>query len=300
MSYLKTLNSTDVIVTPFTVHKEFSYSGTPPGYSTSSVFVVDGKNESYPLNGGYIGTGSEALVYNSIKQLYYSNYLSGSNGQISEAATASFNPDGTITGPFYTTNYLNNIQSIDELRSFPIGNNDEISVLSIPSTQFGEYIKPGSVNFIKPNGSIYLNDDGQGNLLLSSTQAKRGNVIYKEGIIIWTGIGGAGGTNKLVNPQWESSLTIFETQYKCTIRANEFNYSLNPSLLSNSLRGRDRILLSGSSQYSDFVTGSDFSPFVTTVGLYDEEQNLLAVGKLSQPLPTSQTTDTTILINLDR
>ena len=75
---------------------------------------------------------------------------------------------------------------------------------------------------------------------------------------------------------------------------------MNPSLLSNSLRGRDRILLSGSSQYSDFVTGSDFSPFVTTVGLYDEEQNLLAVGKLSQPLPTSQTTDTTILINLDR
>ena len=45
MSYLKTLNSTDVIVTPFTVHKEFSYSGAPPGFSTSSVFVVDGKNE---------------------------------------------------------------------------------------------------------------------------------------------------------------------------------------------------------------------------------------------------------------
>jgi hypothetical protein len=36
------------------------------------------------------------------------------------------------------------------------------------------------------------------------------------------------------------------------------------------------------------------------VGLYDEAQNLLAVGKLAQPLPTSPTTDTTILINLDR
>ena len=34
--------------------------------------------------------------------------------------------------------------------------------------------------------------------------------------------------------------------------------------------------------------------------LYDEYQNLLAVGKLSQPLPVSPTTDTTILINLDR
>ncbi|MDA8978371.1 hypothetical protein N9F67_00710 [bacterium] len=300
MSYLKTLTTSDIIVTPFTVNKQYSYTGTPPGYSTSSVFVVDGSNSTYPLNGGLVGTGSEALVYNSIKQLYYSNYLSGSNGQISEAATASFNPDGTITGPFYTTNYLNNIQSIDDLRSFPIGNNDEISVLSIPSTQFGEYIKPGSVTFLRDDGSIRYEDDGQGNLLLSNTQGKIGNVIYKEGIIIWTGAGGVGGTNSFTNPQWQSSLTIFETQYKCTIRANEFNYSLNPSLISTPLRGQDGILLSGSSQYSNFVTGSNFTPYVTTVGLYNEAQDLIAVGKLSQPLPTSQTTDTTILINLDR
>jgi hypothetical protein len=291
MSYLKNLTTLDIIVTPFTVNKQYSYTGAPPGYSTSSVFVVDGSNSTYPLNGGLVGTGSEALVYNSIKQLYYSNYLSGSNGQISEAATASFNPDGTITGPFYTTNYLNNIQSIDDLRSFPIGNNDEISVLSIPSTQFGEYIMPSSYS------DNTMSDDGQGNLLSGSI--KVGNIIYKAGLVIYTE-SGSGGTNTFTNPQWKSSLTIFETQYKCTIRANEFNYSLNPSLISTPLRGQDGILLSGSSQYSDFVTGSNFSPYVTTVGLYNEAQDLIAVGKLSQPLPTSQTTDTTILINLDK
>ena len=260
MSYLKTLTTLDIIVTPFTVNKQFSYTGTPPGYSTSSVFVVDGSNSTYPLNGGLVGTGSADLVYNSIKQLYYSNYLSGSNGQISEAAAASFNPDGTITGPFYTTNYLNNIQSIDDLRSFPIGNNDEISVLSIPSTQFGEYIMPSSYS------DNTMSDDGQGNLLSGSI--KVGNIIYKAGLVIYTE-SGSGGTNTFTNPQWKSSLTIFETQYKCTIRANEFNYSLNPSLISTPLRGQDGILLSGSSQYSDFVTGSNFSPYVTTVGLYN-------------------------------
>ena len=35
-------------------------------------------------------------------------------------------------------------------------------------------------------------------------------------------------------------------------------------------------------------------------GLYDDNQNLLAVGKLSQPLPISRTTDTSIFINIDR
>jgi hypothetical protein len=50
----------------------------------------------------------------------------------------------------------------------------------------------------------------------------------------------------------------------------------------------------------DFATGSFFAPYVTTVGLYDGDYNLLAVGKLAKPLPTSRTTDTTILINFDK
>ena len=54
---------------------------------------------------------------------------------------------------------------------------------------------------------------------------------------------------------------------------------------------------SGSLPY--YATSSYWSPYVTTVGLYDEAQNLLAIGKLSQPLPTSPTTDTTILVNID-
>ena len=65
--------------------------------------------------------------------------------------------------------------------------------------------------------------------------------------------------------------------------------SLNPSLIS----GSEGI------PYS-YATASYFSPYVTTVGLYDENQNLLAIGKLSQPLPSSPTTDTNIIINIDR
>ena len=34
--------------------------------------------------------------------------------------------------------------------------------------------------------------------------------------------------------------------------------------------------------------------------MYNEQYELLAVGKLAQPLPSSRTTDTTILVNIDR
>jgi hypothetical protein len=53
-------------------------------------------------------------------------------------------------------------------------------------------------------------------------------------------------------------------------------------------------------QVYDFATGSYFNPYLTTVGLYNENQDLIAVGKLAKPLPTNNTTDLTILINIDR
>ena len=51
--------------------------------------------------------------------------------------------------------------------------------------------------------------------------------------------------------------------------------------------------------YHDFVTGSYFSPYVTTVGLYNEFNELVVVGKFPRPLPISLTTDTTYIINFD-
>ena len=51
--------------------------------------------------------------------------------------------------------------------------------------------------------------------------------------------------------------------------------------------------------YHDFVTGSEFSPFVTTVGLYNESNELIVVGKFPRPLPISSQTDTTYIINFD-
>ena len=296
MSYLKSLTSKDIIVTPFKVHKEFSV-GELSTYNPEGVFKFIGGKVDYPEGGGKIGTGSTSLAYNSIKQLYYSNYLeNGTNGLVSNVGTASVNPDDSITGPRYTPNYINNIQSIDDFRYFPTSSDKYIVGVSIPSKLFGENIKPGSVSVNS------FTDDGQGNLN-NTSNISEGNVLYHSGLIVLTNEG-EGYTSNVANNfditsvNWESTITIYETQYKCTIRANEFNYSVNPSLLTT--YGINNTLNSGSADYQGFVTGSDFSPYVTTVGLYNDNQELLAVAKLAQPLPTSQTTDTTILINLDR
>jgi hypothetical protein len=167
-----------------------------------------------------------------------------------------------------------------------------------------------------PTLSSTITDDGQGNLNISSSaggfDGYIGNIIYTHGLAILTDVTLPDilgytlddyVTDIDVTCSFSSSMTIFETQYKATIRESEFNATLNPSAQkSGSLVSVNSSLFyqRGDGTLNDNITGSYFSPYVTTVGLYDEAQNLLAVGKLAQPLPTSDTTDTTILVNLDR
>ena len=298
MSVFKSFITSDVIVSPFEVNKAFTFRGNELTASNVEIDRYIGRNitsslwvsGSYPT--GQINTQDEILVYRSIRELYYSNFISGSNG--SPVSTASFNTDGTITGAVYTPNYYNYLPStLLANRYFPTGSDDIIGVISIPSNLWGDYLKPGSV--ILSSGSVILQDDGEGNIIYNSV--KYGDVIYEHGIIVIAN-GGSDAvslinsliTGSNITCSFSSSFNIYETQYKCTLRENEFNFSQNPTLISGS---------TNSGVLYDFATGSYFSPYVTTVGLYDNNYNLLAVGKLAQPLPTSAVTDTSILVNLD-
>jgi len=316
MSIFKSFITSDVIVSPFEVNKSFTFKGNELTGSNVEIDRYIGLNNtsslwisgSYPT--GQINIQDQILVYRSIKELYYSNYLENPNG--SPVGTASFNIDGTITGPFYTPNYYNYLtNTLPANRYFPTGSDETIGVFSIPSNLWGEYLKPGSVSI--SNGNITLRDDGEGNMVFNSL--KYGDVIYEHGIIIltsdgvaYTGPYGSGSygnaiygintanlftsfiTGSNITCSFSSSFDIYETQYKCTIRENEFNFSTNPTQISGS---------SNSGVLYDFATGSFFTPYATTVGLYDNAYNLLAVAKLAQPLPLSAVTDTSILINLD-
>jgi len=298
MSVYKSLTTSDVIVTPFKVNKSFSFEGASD-LEASNVGIDRFLGKNIPYISGSDTTGvitiqSQALVYESIKQLYYSNYLRGDDG--SPANTASFNPDGTITAtgganqPMYE-NYLSN--TLKANRTFLTGSGDKIGIMSIPSNLFGEYIKPGTFRWKAV--SLDITDDGEGGLFYSGN--KVGDIIYEHGIAIISDftLYDTGRTTTLVTSEnvtcsFQSTMTIYESQYKCTFSPNEYTYTQNPSAITGS---------SNSGVVYDFLTGSYFQPYVTTVGLYNNANQLVAVGKLSQPLQSSNVTDTTILVNLD-
>jgi len=71
-------------------------------------------------------------------------------------------------------------------------------------------------------------------------------------------------------------------------RNNEFNYSENPTFISGS---------TGEVIYDNFINAPQV--YVTTVGLYNDSNNLLAVAKMSRPLLKDFTKEALIRVKLD-
>ena len=103
---------------------------------------------------------------------------------------------------------------------------------------------------------------------------------------------------------FQNEVIIYEQNVICHVKDNEFNLSYNPTLLqTNMMSGSNFMTQSFSTplpQVKDFATASYFEPYITTVGLYNEQNDLLAVAKFAQPIPLSQNTDMTFVIRYDK
>jgi hypothetical protein len=88
---------------------------------------------------------------------------------------------------------------------------------------------------------------------------------------------------------FDAESTIYQNEIRCNVNENEFNYTLNPSANAAGTTG----------SYIDAVTGSDFQPYATSVGLYNDRDELLVVAKFAQPIPIPRNTDLTIVVRYD-
>ena len=139
-----------------------------------------------------------------------------------------------------------------------------------------------------------------------------GNIFYKNGFVAIThpnyysilgsiGIGDMAiesdfaidsdkntGISKL---EFQGTHKITEWEYQCTIDEYEYNATTNISARKSMSNNKYEL--------ASFTTSSVFKPYITTIGLYDEHNNLLVVGKLNQPVKTSNKMDTTFIVRWD-
>lgn len=202
MTAFKQLLASDIIVTPFEVNKAFRFTGAAE-LTGSTVGIdrflgenIEGLFSLSESTTGQISTEYKRLIYDSVRELYYSNYLSSSYGSSVSVPFIIPGLDSTgdvLVGPTSSAgrfeNYLETTLAYE--RYFPTASNAIIGVISIPTKLYGDIIQPGSFIISAESGSI--TDDGDGNLHFSLDGEWCGNIIYQHGLVILTKDNQAGG-----------------------------------------------------------------------------------------------------------
>ena len=92
---------------------------------------------------------------------------------------------------------------------------------------------------------------------------------------------------RIQNIQFNNTIELNSTVYFCRVKHNEFNYSSNPTYLSGSqIRVKDN------------STDIPIS-YITSIGLYSADNQLLAVGKFSEPIRKDSNIELTFRTRLD-
>ena len=93
--------------------------------------------------------------------------------------------------------------------------------------------------------------------------------------------------HRIKNISFNNTTEINSKIYFCRVPHNQFNYSSNPTYTSGS-----KIVVKN-------VAEDHPVSYITTVGLYNDSGELLAVAKLSEPIRKDPTNDMTIRVRLD-
>lgn len=143
-----------------------------------------------------------------------------------------------------------------------------------------------------------------------------GNVFYDSGIIILTNTGSYSTNEDSFSEvltdytlEFSGSHTIYELEAVCNVKENELNYTQNPTaLISGSVSLIPLFTHSGSfigtASYGEGPTTMSYAdldarPFITTIGLYNDSDELIAVGKFARPIQKENYLDMGFIVKLD-
>lgn len=326
MSTYKKLNKQDAYITTYTAYKHWVVSGSQ--FESCSIQVIPAATGSY--------SSSLAQLYypqkesGSIVSHSFDYYL---DTTLNNPELRNFNPSSfVISIPRSMTGV--ELKPGAKL-SFYLNNVQQSRYVTTNYWASGYTDDPSIINNVDILGLV---DDGEGGLYKSGSSPRDyvGDIIYPHGMIIITDPDYVTQLNNMWSPielpipgeeevilfakpapnlhnrnnlvlSWQSSQPIFTHNYHCKVRESEFNYTYNQTALSSSIgtvydSNQEIYSTSGSINKGDRknnITGSAFQPYITTVGLYNDANELIAVGKMSQPVPKSANTEMTIIVKID-
>ena len=303
------------------------FSGSTPYYP----YPLDFRNNRYEKltwdsvhqNFYRDGIGSGLLSGSSELSLQSTLTLSGSRDLKSEVAvisiprgvtgthiepkTFSFRPLIEADDKYFADDYCKHRHSgqdqFVENVEYWYGSNplDDVDYAIDESNFVTESVAPGDhyqyVDINRKQQRFEIIDDGEGALILSGanhlwTEPRRvvGDIIYNKGLAIITDETAARylSTYSRHKLRWKSNQPIYTYNVNCTVKDSEYNFTYNRTALSGSLGDID-----------NNVKDKNFTPYITTVGLYNSANQLLAVAKTNRPIQKTHHTDMTFAVKID-
>jgi hypothetical protein len=136
-------------------------------------------------------------------------------------------------------------------------------------------------------GVVILNDTIL-NASASFNTVSGSNVAGDNAWKLFTSISGAMTSSVNYAMQARNIETITSTHFFVRVKNGEYNFSNNPTFITGSV-----------GEFSQPTFIGDPKTYLTTIGMYNDRQELLAVAKLSQPIQKSFSIETLIKVKLD-
>ena len=319
----KRLDPSDVDKTPFKVFKEFTVTNEDSGSFVYNFRAISGSHRGYDKTTAGVDTYQSASFFHlpawfMLNHRYYRQRGSGLKRET--AGSTSLNPYnnfGSNSNKQYRLLHASaSVISVpkdlygERIKPKSITLRDDSTASTVTMVDDGEgnlYDSSLSQSFATFASGGFLDSD-----ITKATASFAGNVFYEEGVIVITNTGskfidvGTGEGSDGFDLEYKAQVTLNEYSYFCVIGENEFNSTTNISTTfeksgSVSVSGSDAWAFfppgdakyqSGSykhfyqqaTRYEPFVTHSEFRPYVTKVGLYNDFNELIAIGQLSAPI----------------
>jgi hypothetical protein len=130
--------------------------------------------------------------------------------------------------------------------------------------------------------AVFSNADAFASSSILGTQTYENSIVSQSCDDLSSGL-----RRRIQNISFNNTTELNSSIYFCKVDHGDFNYSSNPTYVSGSkIRVKETI-------------GDSPMTYITTVGLYSEDNELLAVAKLSEPIKNSATDASTFRVRLD-
>ena len=321
----KRLDPRDINITPFKAYKEFTVTNTDSGSGVYGFRAISSSAYNFDPNTATKTTFDSASFYHiptwfTVRQLYYRDTENNYNN-------FGYNP---------TTQYrlLQPSASIISVskdlfgerikpKSITLSDDSGASTLTIKDDGKGNlYDNDYSSSFAEFAAGGFSDSD-----IIKSTGSFVGNIFYEQGLLIFTNTGskyvdiGTGTSTDGYSLDYKAQTTIREHSYTCVIGENELNGTMN---ISSTFQRSGSISVSGSESwklfppghataksgsykhyyraardYEGFVTHSEFRPYITKVGLYNDFNDLIAIRQLSHAIKNDDDLALAIQVRFD-